>query len=209
MPYLWIGNNMNFFLRKLFRNVIPPEDEAEHLIKVVCGSAYGLFLDQHFREMVNFEKQNQTERDRMFNELVVTALLLLLSAVKDRIYSIELGRQEFWRRVHEIAPDYFFSWLGKIGVAKQYLDIWKKLLDLRLNEYQERQSQTRQVWADEIYKRPEEEQLSDAMVRVETLTVSSMLHISRGQAERDDPLRRRLRTWLSVLNNKSEKRIGW
>jgi len=200
---------MNFIFRKLFGKVIPPEDEAGHLVKVICGSAHTLFLDQHFREMVNFEKQSQTEGDRMFNELVVTALLLLLAALKDRIYSIEPRRQEFWRRVQAMAPACFFGWLEKIGVERQYLDIWKKLLDLRLEEYQERQSQTKQVWADEIYKRPEEEQLNDAMVRVETLTVSSLLHISRGQAGKDDPLRRRLRTWLSVLNNKLEKRIGW
>lgn len=199
---------MNFIFRRLFRR-LPPENETEHLVKVVCGSAYSVFLDQNFREKVNFAKQNQTEQDRMFNELVVTALLLLISIIKDKLYLIEAERQNFWRQVLEQIPANLVGWLGNIGVPKKYQDIWHKLIDLRLNEYQERQSLTRRTWAEEIANHPDEERLNDAMVRVETLTVSSMLHLTRGKAKRDDPLRRRMRTWLSVLNNKLESRIGW
>ena len=199
---------MNFIFRRLFRH-LPPEKETEHLVKVVCGSAYAVFLDRHFREKVNFAKQTQTEQDRMFNELVVTAMLLLISIIKDKLYLIEGERHNFWRQVLEQVPKNLVDWLGSLGIAKEYLDIWRKLIDLRLNEYQQRQSQTRRTWAEEIANHPEEEQLNDAMVRVETLTVSSMLHLTRGKAERDDPLRRRLRTWLSVLNNKLESRVGW
>jgi len=199
---------MNFIFRRLFRH-LPPEKETDHLIRTVTSSAFRVFLDNHFRTMVNFAKQNQTEQDRMFNELVVTALLLLISIVKDRLYFITTDRQEFWRRVLEQIPGNLVNWLGSLGIEKKYADIWRKLIDLRLNEYQERQSQTRLAWTEEINQNPNQERLNDAMVRVETLTVSSMLHLTRGQAERDDPLRRRLRTWLSVLNNKLESRVGW
>ncbi len=199
---------MNFIFRRLFRH-LPPEKETEHLVRVVCGSAYSVFLDRHFRDKVNFEKQTQTEQDRMFNELVVTALLLLISIIKDRLYFIREERKNFWRQVLQQIPSNLVNWLGSLGIEKKYLNIWRKLIDLRLNEYQQRQSQTRRTWAEEIASHPEEELLNDAMVRVETLTVSSMLHITRGKAKRDDPLRRRLRTWLSVLNNKLESRVGW
>ena len=179
------------------------------MTEVVSGSAYSVFLDPYFRQMVNFDKQIKVEQDRIFNELVVTGLLLLFSTIKDNLSKIQLSRQAFWQRVLDLSSKSYVEWLGELGIEKEYLDTWEKLIDLRLDEYKERQSLTRGVWAEELFDSREEEQLNDAMVRVETLTVSSMLHITRCKAKRDDPLRRHLRIWLSVLNNKLESRIGW
>lgn len=199
---------MNFLLRKLFRNV-PPEKEARFLTEIVTGSAHSVFLDDFFRQMVNFDRQIKVEQDRIFNELVVTGLLLLFSTIKDNLSNIQLSRQVFWQRVLGLSSKSYVEWLGELGIEKEHLDTWEKLIDLRLEEYKERQSLTRGAWAEELFDRSEDEQLNDAMVRVETLTVSSMLHITRCKAKREDPLRKHLRTWLSVLNNKLESRIGW
>jgi len=199
---------MNFLLRKLFRH-IPPEKEARFLTEIVSGSAYQVFLDEYFRQLIKFDRQIKVEQDRIFNELVVTGLLLLISAIKDNLSKIELARQMFWQNVLEFSSKSYVEWLGELGIEKEYLEIWEKLIDLRLKEYQERQTLTRGVWAEEFFNHREDEQFNDAMVRLETLTVSSMLHITRGRAKRNDPLRRHLRTWLSVLNNKLESRVGW
>jgi hypothetical protein len=200
---------MNFLFRKLFRNTIPPAKEGDFLVRMVSGSAYQVFLDGQFRKLSNFEKQSQIEKDRIFNELVVTALILLVSAIRDNLPRIERERQEFWQTVYEKIPDIFIDWLNDLKVEKNYVDIWRKLIDMRWEEYQEKQSLTRGIWIEELIKNQDSEKFNDAAVRVETLTVSSMLHITRGKAQRDDPLRKHLRTWLAVLNNKLEERIGW
>jgi len=133
----------------------------------------------------------------------------LVSAIRDNLPRIERERQEFWQTVYEKIPDIFIDWLNELKVEKNYVDIWRKLIDMRWEEYQEKQSLTRGIWIEELIKNQDSEKFNDAAVRVETLTVSSMLHITRGKAQRDDPLRPYLRTWLAVLNNKLEERIGW
>jgi hypothetical protein len=200
---------MNFLFRKLFRNTISPAKEGDFLVRMVSGSAYQVFLDGQFRKLSNFEKQSQIEKDRIFNELVVTALILLISVIRDNFPRIEKGRQVFWQTVYEKIPDIFIDWLNELKIERNYVDIWRKLIDMRLEEYQEKQSLTRGIWIEELIKNQDSEKFNDAAVRVETLTVSSMLHVTRGRAKRDDSLRRHLRTWLAVLNNKLEERIGW
>lgn len=201
---------MNFLLRKLFRT-IPPEKEAEFLTSMVSGSAYGIFLDRDFRRLVSFETQIQTEQDRIFNEVVVTALVLLISVIKDRLLNIAPSRRDFWETIYATIPDTFADWLAEIGVQESYVGIWRNLVNLRFEEYEEKQSWTRHAWIEEFLedRKRNEEAFHDTMVRVETLTVSSMLHITRGKAKQDDPLRRYLRTWLGLLDNKLERRIGW
>lgn len=199
---------MNFLLRKLFQN-IPPEQEGEVLVKRISGSAYQVFLDQQFRKMVDFEKQSQVEKDRIFNELVVTGVILLLSIIKDCLSKIKEERQEFWQTVYEKVPDIFVDWLSELGVQKKYANIWRKLIDLRFDEYQEKQTWTREAWMQDLIKHQDKEILNDAAVRIETLIISSMLHVTRGKAKKNDPLKKHLGAWLMVLNNKLMKRVGW
>ncbi len=200
--------SMNFIFRKLFSK-IPPEKEAEHLVKTVCGSAYSVFVDTQFRELSKFEEFDKEEQNRIFNELIVTAILLLVSVIEDNIMTINLDRRIFWQKVCRIAPDYLVDWLKELGIEERYLDIWRDLIRMRLDEYKERKFLTRSVFGEEIIKNDEEESLNDSLVRVETLTISGLLYITRCKAKPGDNLQKHLRTWLGVLNGKIESRIGW
>ncbi len=122
---------------------------------------------------------------------------------------IDLNRRIFWQRICKIAPDYLIDWLRELGIEKEYLDIWRDLIKLRLDEYKERKFLTRSVFREEIIKHDEDESLNDSLVRVETLTISGLLHITRCKAKPGDILQKHLRTWLGVLNGKIESRIGW
>ena len=201
---------MNFLFRYLFRN-IPPQPETKHLVRMVCGSAYQVFLHEDFRTLVQFEKQSQTEQDRMFNEFVVTALILLLFTVDDTLVRLQNKRFHFWKEVRVLAPGEFTAWLSSIGVAGQYVDIWRKLIDLRLAEYTDERKLARKAWDEHFAHHPDKAVLTDAAALIETLTVGSLLHIMRGQAKTDptDPLRRHLRTWLTMLHHRLVKRVGW
>lgn len=199
---------MNFLFRKLFRKHVKPEQEGEFLIKVVCGSAHQVFLDEGFRKLVDFEKQSQTEQDRIFNELTVTALILLIFILDDLLSHLQTERFHFWKEVRAKAADLYVEWLKSLGIAGSFVEIWKKLIDLRLEEYQEESKRVSCLWQEE-FKKEDSEKLQDMAVRVETLTVGSMIHITRGKAQPQDPLRRHLRTWVSVLDSKLQKRVGW
>lgn len=200
---------MNFFLRKIFSKHIKPDEEGEFLVRLVSGSAFSVFSDEQFRQMVNFEKQKQVEQDRIFNELVVTGLMLLLMMINDFLPDVEPERKQFWQDIKEGIPDLFVNWLKEVGVGDKFTAIWKKLIYLRRDEYKKEQVVTRRIFLGGESANISNEAFKDAAVRVETATVGSLLHITRGQAKPNDPLRKHLRTWLSALNHKLETRVGW
>lgn len=202
---------MNFLLKRIFRKYIPPEREAAFLVKVAAGSAYQVFLDDRFRALIRFGQHSEEEQNRIFNELVVTGLVLLALLINDSYDEIIPERKEFWRSVREEVPLRFTGWLSEIGIAAEFAQIWKKLIQLRLEEYQADQIQTRHAWIEEMFRDQDrnDEALNDAAVRIETLVVGSLLHLTRGAAKPDDPLRKHLRTWLCVLDRKLAFRVGW
>ncbi len=200
---------MNFLLKKFFRKYISPKKEAAFLVKVAADSAYQVFLDDHFRAMVRFKQQTEGEQNRIFNELVVTGLVLLTLLIDDGYTAIIPERKEFWRGVREETPLQFTGWLSEVGVAAEFTRIWGKLIQLRLEEYRAGQVQTRYAWVEELFQDRDDETLGDAAVRIETLVIGSLLRLTRGAAKPGDLLRKHLRAWLCALDRKLASHIGW
>ena len=201
---------MFIFFRWLFKN-IPPDKETETLVRRAAASAYGVFINPDFRRLVNWSAQSEQEQDRIFNELLVTGIALLDLIIDAKLPDIKPGRQHFWRGVKGKVPESFCDWLAGLGIAGQFVDMWKKLIDMRVKEYFDEQKQTRAAWAREFKDHPDKSILTEAAARLETVVVGSMLHITRGKASTaaDDPLRRHLRTWISVLDHRLNERVGW
>ncbi|HBU07283.1 MAG TPA: hypothetical protein DEB09_04335 [Candidatus Magasanikbacteria bacterium] len=203
---------MNIIFRKLFKG-IPPAKEADYLLKRANASAYQVFINPDFRKLVGFESQTQVEQDRIFNELVVTAIVYVMIMIDGRLSEnrVKAERIHFWMDLRDMIPNVYVDYLKSLGIAGQHLDVWKKLIKLRWDEYSDGQNETRSAWAKEFAEHPDKDVLNEMAVRLETLTVGALLHITRGQAKSnaDDPLRRHLRTWLSTLEYKLHKRIGW
>lgn len=200
---------MKFFLQKLFSKHIKPEEEGEFLVRLVSGSAFSIFSDEQFRRMINFEKRKKIEQDRIFNELVVTGLILLLMMINDFLPDIDSERKKFWQDIKERIPDLFVNWLREVGIGDKFTAIWKRLICLRWDEYKKEQIATRRMFLGSAFGNIQNESFKDAAVRVETTTVGSLLHITRGKAKSGESLRKHLRTWLSALNHRLEARVGW
>jgi len=199
---------MNFFFQKFFSKYLKPEEEGEFLVRLVSESAFCVFSDEQFRRMINFEKRKQVEQDRIFNELVVTGLVLLLMMISDFLPDVDPERKQFWQDIKEGIPALFAGWLKGVGVEEKFAALWEKLIHLRWDEYKKEQAATRRIFFGAALGNIQNEAFKDAAVRVETTTVGSLLHITRGKAKPDDPLRKHLRAWLSALNHKLETRVG-
>lgn len=203
---------MNIIFRKLFKN-IPPEKEGEYFLKRANASAYQVFIDSGFRQLSDFNQQSQIEQDRIFNELVVTAIVYIMLMIDGKLEEerVEPERIHFWMKLRDMIPGLYVNYLKGLGIAGEHLNIWKKLIDLRWSEYKGEQKNTRSAWAKEFAEHPDKDVLNEIAARLETVTVGVLLHITRGKAKpnADDPLRRHLRTWLSTLEYKLGKRVGW
>jgi len=199
---------MNFFFRKLFHNYIKPEQEALLLVEIVTGSAHKTFADEQFRKHVKFYEQPEGEQSRIYNELVISALVLLIFSLEDNVPRIELERSLFWQQVGKKVPKVFLDWLKSIHITDEYIVLWKEFMEIRLEEYRKDQIEVRRAWLKEIIE-GENEELSDSVVRVQTIIIETTIHVSHGNAKPEDELSKYLTTWFSALNSRLEKRIGW
>lgn len=201
---------MNFIIRYFFKKYIKPEDEATHLIDLVNSSAYQVFLDKRFRELVKFDEQAEEEQNRIFNELVVTGLVFSLFFIEDRESFAKAGRKEFWKNVSEKIPVSMADGLAKMDIPKGYVSIWKKLLKKRTKEYLEKRKITESVWREEFSKIKKSEKNKGDILRIETVAIGSLMHIARNEERENEKfLRNHLKAWLYGLGQNLEKKVGW
>jgi len=203
---------MNIIFRKLFKS-ISPEEEGKTLLGRANASAFSIFQDEGFRKLAVFFNQSQVEQDRIFNELCVTAIIYLMFIIEGKLYfeRVVPERIRFWNSLHDMIPDLYVNYLKSLGIDEQNASIWKKLIQMRHREYKDNRRITRSAWTKELATSKVNPEFDEMAVRLETLTVGALDHITRGQAGPDfqDPLRRHLRTWLSTLEARLYKRVGW
>lgn len=201
---------MNIIIRHFFKKYIKPEDEATQLIELVNSSAYQVFLDKRFRELVGLNEQAEEEQNRIFNELVVTGLVFLLFFIEDRTSFIKNSRKEFWKNVSEKIPEAMVGGLAKMGIPREYVSLWKKLLKKRTKEYSEKRKITEDVWREDFSKIRKSEKNKSNILRIETISISSLVHIIKNERQENEKfLLNHLKAWLYGLNQNLEKKVGW
>lgn len=194
------------------------QEESEELVKETShslvvsalNSAHKVFLDRKFREFFDFEKQKQVEQDRLFNELSVTALCLLLFILEDiAVRKKDDVDRYFLEQVRQQIPYVFQDWLLKIGVPKKFASMWAGLIDMRYEEYQKNQQEFKQEMQkrNKVFQKEKSEMAKDAYVRFQSIAIDAIHHLRRGKTNPKDPFYKHLLTWLGVLNIQLEKKI--
>ena len=122
---------------------LPAFESLEHmadatavgLAQAAAASAYELFRDKQFRRLAGFERLNQTEQDRIFNELVVAflALIMLLVEAPDLRGNAEF--RDYLGGLNKKIPKAYVDHLKTLGVETNDLRDWEKLIAMRYEEY--------------------------------------------------------------------------
>jgi len=111
------------------------EATADTMVRAATGSAFQLFRDREFRRLAAIEQLSQTEQDRIFNELVVASVVLIMllleapdlrMADEFRVYCAELRAR---------IPRAHVNQLGSMGVEGEHLRDWERLITMRYEEY--------------------------------------------------------------------------
>lgn len=182
-------------LQKMIFGPVSIEKAAEKIVEKIAHSSFRFFKDEKIREMLNFSEIDQVEQDRIFNELVVTGLSLAI-LITETISGLTRDERSitFEKLGNELAVQYP-NWLGKLGIEKQYLDIWTKLIEMRCDEYREDFKEYRKHLPD-----PEK-----ANPWVGVIAIGGLRHIRRGKTSPDDPLFKHLLAWTGSLAVEIEK----
>lgn len=180
-----------------------PEKMAEEIIQVASGSAYKVFIDKEFRKRSDFEMQSKTEQDRFFNELVVTAFILIYYICEIAVAGKKGDEEEYWRRTRDLLKPFYLDWLKSLGIPKKFIETWEKLIDLRTEEYNADKIEMRRQMAES--KEFQDQVLNVRFIRVQVLTIGCLRHLRRGKETPKDFLYKYLLKWLADLNRKIEK----
>lgn len=184
--------------------------EASHNIaKMIAGSAFEFWQRKDFRLYVDFGNISQTEQDRMFNELEVSLLGLFMVQFDN---AVETAKEEekklVFKSFQKDLPSAFLQLFVENGVEKKYIDIWKKLINMRLKEY--RADLKTAIKESSKWKefQSDREEIKIQWARIETITIDCLSHLRRGEVKKDDPLWKLLRKWFVSLDTKISPMIN-
>ncbi len=172
---------------------------AAGLVEAAAGSAFQLFRDKKFRRLAAIEQLSQEERDRIFNELVVAlvVLIMLLLEAPDLHGAGEF--RGYLATLNKSIPKAHVDQLRSLGVETNHLQDWEKFIGMRYEEYARDRHNVRAaaMQIESAEKRLDLDDLSKIkmLVPVQAVAIGCHHHICRGDTEgRDDLLTLMLRS---------------
>ncbi len=167
------------------------EETAAALVQAAGGSAFHLFKDKQFRRLARFDQLEQTEQDRIFNELVAASVVLIMLVLEAPDLRVAGEFRGYLSDLNKKIPQAHIDYLRSLGVEAKHLRIWEKLIAMRYKEYARDRHDVRAA-AMEIESAEKGLDLDDLskiqmLVPVQAVAIGCHHHICRGDTEgRDD-----------------------
>ena len=168
------------------------EVTASALVKAAAESAFRLFHDKRFGRLAKLNRLNQTEQDRIFNELIVGCIVLIMLTLEAPDLSIPEELRDYLSLLEKKIPSAHVDQLRQLGVEREHLLTWEKLIDMRFEEYAKDRHDVRaaSMQIASLEKRLDMDGLSriQILVPVQAVAIGSHHHICRGKTENRDEL---------------------
>ena len=186
------------------------EATAGALSQVASGSAYDLFWDKEFRRLANLDVLSQVEQDRIFNELVVAFLVLIMLLLEAPDLRIAQELRSYLARLEERISKAYLEYLKTLGVEPDHLRDWETLISMRYDEYARDRHAVRDaaMRIELAENKLDLEGLSkiQLLVPVQAVSIGCHQHICRGNTDKRDELFKQILNCLTKFY--VELRIG-
>jgi hypothetical protein len=165
---------------------------AAGLSQAAAHAAFQLFKDGRFRKLAGFDRLSQTEQDRIFNELVVANLVLLMLMFEAPDLRVAQEFRGYLAGVKNRVPQAYVKNLSELGIKAEHLQDWEKLIDMRYEEYARDRHEVRAA-AMELESRDRSLDMHSLskiqmLVPVEAVAIGCHHHICRGETDGKDEL---------------------
>lgn len=165
---------------------------AAALAQAAAGSAFHLFRDKRFRQLARFDRLSQAEQDRIFNELVVASVVLIMLVLEAPDLRVAGGFRAYLTGLQQRIAKAHVDYLRGLGVEAEHLRDWEKLMAMRYEEFARDRHEVRAA-AMEIEssrKSLDLESLSkiQMVVPVQAVAIGCHHHVCRGATEGQDEL---------------------
>ena len=168
------------------------ETTAAALNEASANYAFQLFSDKGFRRLANFEILSQVEQDRIFNELVVAYIVLVILVLEAPDLRVPREFRDYLVLLKEKIPKAYLKYLRTLGIAAEHLLNWEKLISLRYDEYARDRHEVRaaamQVESSEKVLDLDDLSKIQLLVPVQAVAIGCHHHICRGETTGHDEL---------------------
>lgn len=165
---------------------------AAALSEAAAGSAFHLFRNEQFRRLADFERLTQTEQDRIFNELVVASLVLIMLVCEAPDLRIAREFRDYLGGLKKRIPLAYVDSLRDLGIETKHLRDWEKLISMRYEEYARDRHGVReaamQIESSEGILNLDTLSKIQMLVPVQAVAIGCHHHICRGETGGKDDL---------------------
>jgi hypothetical protein len=174
---------------------------AAGLSQMAAASAYELFLDKGFRRLAGIELLGQVEQDRIFNELVVAFLVLVMLLLEAPDLRVPLELRSYLAGLNQRISEAYVENLKTLGVETDHLRDWAKLISMRYEEYARDKHEVRAaaMQIESAEKSLDLDGLSkiQLLVPVQAVSIGCHHHVCRGNTDGRDDLFKQILKSLS------------
>lgn len=177
------------------------EATATGLAQAAAASAYALFCDKEFRRLAGLERLSQVEQDRIFNELVVAFLVLIMLLLEAPDLRVPRELRSYLAGLNKRISEAYVESLKTLGVEGNHLRDWEKLISMRYEEYARDKHEVRgaAMQIESAEKRLDLDGLSriQLLVPVQAVSIGCHRHVCRGNTDGQDDLFKQILKSLS------------
>ena len=171
------------------------------LAEIVAKISLTLYQKDDFRELISFEEISRPEQERIFNELQVSFLglmvLYLENLESDLKEQLVLNNTNLSiSKINESLISGFLEIYREIGIDEKFVKMWEALIEMRLTEYRNDYKIALKESKNLPNFKKGDERLAVRWARTETLTIDCATHIRKGKFPLKDPLRKCLMEWF-------------
>ncbi len=165
---------------------------AAALARAAAHQAFELFTNREFRLSARFDALDRVEQDRIFNELVVAHLVLIMLVLEAPDLRVPPGIRDHLAKLQELVPKAYVDNLRALGVENEHLLMWEKLISLRYDEYAKDRHDVRST-AMHLEAQEKTLDLDDLsriqlLVPVQAVAIGCHHHVCRGETDGRDEL---------------------
>ena len=177
------------------------EATAAGLVQAAANYAFKLFRDKEFRRLAGFDILSEVEQDRIFNELLVAHVVLIMLLLEAPDLRVPKEFRDYLAALKAKIPKAHLESLRTAGVQAEHLETWEKLISLRYDEYAADRHEVRSA-AMQIRSSEKELDLDglskiQMLVPVQAVAIGCHDHVCRGNTQGHDDLFRLILRFLS------------
>lgn len=157
------------------------------LDRAASHNAFQIYRHSKFRHLTSLLTLEKLEQDRIFNELAVTNIVLLMLSLEASDLKIKEELRDYFLLVKDSLPKAHCNELANLGIEKKYLGDWEKLITMRYEEYSNDKSMVREA-AMQFEAKGKELTIKDieglqSILPLQTVAFGCFDHVCRGKTE--------------------------